>query len=218
MNDAGGVRLREGVGHLREHEEQLIAREHPVLQRRGQAAPLEELHHHVEVPGGELPEVGRLGDVRALHRVGRLGFADEASEHVFGALHARLQDLHRQALAHDDVSAGVDHAHAASADDALDLVAAVDDLPAEVFHLTRLRPGLERDECDPVVGAAVLGVAEGPRTDPGRSSPEDDAPSRAPSENFRVLAGCLAHSNGPSARPWMNCWTISSGAAWKSLG
>ncbi len=97
---------------------------------------VEVLHHEVGRPVRQLAEVADIDDVRIADGGGRLGLVQEPLGHFLVASQVRTQDLHRDLLADDGVATLVDDAHAAFAEDGLDLVATVDGA-AEIGILLR---------------------------------------------------------------------------------
>ena len=93
-----------------------------------QADAIDVLHDEVRGAVRKTTEVCDVDDVGTTDGRGRARFVGEAFDDLAIARHVDAQNLERNALADRLVLRGVNHAHAAFADDALDRVTAVEDL------------------------------------------------------------------------------------------
>ncbi len=130
MDDAERMRLGEGFARLEDvlhrlRDWDLAA----LLHELGEVLSLEELHDHVGEARGERPDVEDSDDVLALHLHGGARLAREARLCLGQGGHIGAKELDRDGAVELQVAGDHDDAHAADAEEPLDLVLVVDDLP-----------------------------------------------------------------------------------------
>ena len=136
VNDALFVGRAERLGQLSDDRQDPLGREgRLVLDDLAQGVALDELHDRVRHAVWSRTEVVDVDDIGVADPRRRLGLADESLDHVLIAGHIAFEDLYRHHLLDDDVLGQKHHAHAALAELALDLVAAVQDRADELVVL-----------------------------------------------------------------------------------
>jgi hypothetical protein len=140
VDDADGVRGREGVGDLRPELGGLRPERRAAADVVREARAADELHDEVVPALGELAEVDRADDVRVLDLRGRHGLAGEAGDVLRLVRDARADGLEGDVLVQLQVLRQVHRAHATLAEDLEDAVASVD-------HAADPRPWLSAADC-----------------------------------------------------------------------
>jgi hypothetical protein len=130
MKDSGGVGRAEALQHL-QYQRREIPRGHAreTLEPPRKRFPVEELEHHVLRAVLECAEIQHLEDVIVADTTCGLRFPLKARDHSSVRRVCRMHDLDRDAALNANVLAFVDRAHPARADEALDAVLAIKDLP-----------------------------------------------------------------------------------------
>jgi hypothetical protein len=153
VNDPELVRGAQSTGHLANDVHRLEHRNAVgVLQAVGQALPVQVFHHQEHHALGRGPEIGHVDDVGMTDAAGGLGLDQELLDHVLLAREVVVQHLDGDRLFDDHVLGAVHHAHAALADDALDLVIFED-------H-THARHDLLGEQRRAVMGTAIQGPGD----------------------------------------------------------
>ena len=132
VNDLPSVRDLDGADNLADDGEGTGHRHRTFLQQRAQLLTVDILHDQKESAVIGAAEVVGGGDVLMLQVAGDQGLALEARKHLRDLQEARMQHLHRHALANGDMVDKVDRRHGADPEQGLDFIAAGDDLADEL--------------------------------------------------------------------------------------
>ena len=152
MDDAARVRCRQGVGNLRAVEQGFVHRPRAFLEHAGQRLTLDQLHHQVV-----RAHIVERADVRMVQGRDGAGFAGESCAEAF------LAHLDRHGAVQPGVAGAEDAAHAARAEECLDLVRTqASDRDRSAAASSRARRGAPR--------GSRAGVARKPAADSGCSS------------------------------------------------